>query len=67
MGPENAIATTATTEAEPIVPRLVSNNVGVDSGETQNYSSSNSNNNASLVYPKESAAIISFIIPSTLH
>jgi hypothetical protein len=61
-------AATTTTEAEPIVPRLVSSNVGVDSGEIQNNSSSsNSNNNASLVYPKESAAIISFIIPSTLR
>jgi hypothetical protein len=59
--PHTNADTATTTEAEPIVPRLVSNNVGVDSGEIHSNS-----NNASLVYPKESAAIISFIIPSTL-
>jgi hypothetical protein len=53
-------ATTTTTEAKPIVPRLVPNNVGVDSSEIQN-------NRSNLLYPKESAAIISFIIPSTLR
>jgi hypothetical protein len=56
-------ASTTTTEAEPIVPRLVSNNVVVDSGKIENNTSSSNNNNsnnASLVYPNESAAIISF-------